>query len=374
MTVTGLESVTMHRLALAPFRADADTRIILESLRKALEMGEDRFLEFLGQNGLDALWYEVLKRHGLAAAAPEHFLAALKRTRQIVAARYLAQKHALKRIDAAFGAASVRYAVFKGVHVRELVYDDPTLRPVSDIDILIARNQRDLAARTLVRYGFELRPDAEIVSHEAAFQNQHVIIDLHWHIMRPGRTRTDVTDSFLGRRRWEGFFWGLDHTDAVFTLLVHPAFAKYVTSPHAILCRLVDLSRWLRTCDVDWDKTLTMLDHAGLKTAAWTVLSWASWLMGSVAPSDILERLEPGHLRARYLRYWVEQNLPSRWLRYPLLIQIAFTLLLHDCPSDAMMAIQGWLRHKWMMRDEQATLLAALKGLSPSDLGDARNS
>ena len=36
MTVTGLESVTMHRLALAPFRADADTRIILESLRKAL--------------------------------------------------------------------------------------------------------------------------------------------------------------------------------------------------------------------------------------------------------------------------------------------------------------------------------------------------
>jgi hypothetical protein len=369
MMVAHLESVTLHRLALAPFRADADACVIRESLRQALAMGENRFLEFLGENGLDALWHEALQRNDLAASAPEWFLAALKRARQLAAASYLAQRDALERIDAAFGAASVRYAAFKGVHVREWVYDDPALRPASDMDILIARNQRDLAARTLVRQGFELHPDAEIVSHEASFHDQNVSIDLHWHILRPGRTRTDVTDSLLARRRREGFFWGLDPTDALFTLLVHPAFAKYVSSPYALLCRLVDLSRWLRTRDVDWDKTLALLDHAGLKTAAWAVLGWASWLMGPVAPPDILERLEPGRLRARYLRYWVEQNLPSRWLRYPHLIQIAFTLALHDHPSDAMTAIRGWLRHKWKMRDEQETLLAALGDSLPGRSG-----
>ena len=357
---TNWESVTLRRLALAPFRANADAGVVQQSLRQALAIGETRFLEFLGENGLDALWYEALKRHDLAAATPERFLAVLKRNRQIAVARYLFQKHALEQLDGAFKAASVRYAAFKGVHVRELVYDDSALRPASDIDILIARNQRDLAAQTLMRQGFKLHPDVEIVSHEASFYGQNVSIDLHWHILRPGRTRTDITDSFLARRRWEDFFWALDHTDALFTLLVHPAFAKYITSPHALLCRLVDLSRWLQTRDVDWNKTLALLDQAGLKTAAWAVLSWTSWLMGPVAPPSILERLEPGCWRTRYLRYWLEQNLPSRWLRYPLLIQIAFTLALHDRPDDAMTAIRGWLRHKWKMRDEQETLLAAL--------------
>ncbi len=371
MAITNLESVTLHRLALTPFRADTDAGVILETLRQALALGEDLFLKFLGENGLDALWYEVLKQNDLAPPS-ERFLATLKRARQIAAASYLAQKDALERIDAAFEAASVRYAVIKGVHVRELVYDDPALRPASDIDILIARNQRDLAVQTLVRHGFVPHLDAEIVSHEASFHDRNVSIDLHWHIMRPGRTRIDVTGSFLGRRRWEGFFWGLDHTDALFMLLVHPAFAKYVTSPHALLCRLVDLSRWLGSRDVDWDKMLTSLNNAGLKTAAWAVLGWTSWLMGPVAPFDILKSLEPGYLRARYLRYWVEQNLPTRWLHYPLLIQIAFTLALHDRPSDALTAIRGWLRHKWMMRDEQETLLATLADSLPGPLGEAR--
>ena len=121
MVITNLESVTLHRLALAPFRTDTDAGVILETLRQALALGEELFLKFLGENGLDALWYEVLKQNDLAAAVPEWFLVALKRARQIAAASYLAQKHAVERIDVAFEAAAVRYAVIKGVHVRELV-------------------------------------------------------------------------------------------------------------------------------------------------------------------------------------------------------------------------------------------------------------
>jgi hypothetical protein len=41
MTEANLESVTLHRLALAPFRADADAGVIRESLRQALELIRD---------------------------------------------------------------------------------------------------------------------------------------------------------------------------------------------------------------------------------------------------------------------------------------------------------------------------------------------
>ncbi len=356
-----LESITMPRLALAPFRADADTGRILESLRKGLEIGTEPFLEFLGAQSLGPLWFDVLHRHGVLETAPKGFQDQLKHRRQHSAVLYLTQQHALKRIDGAFEVASVGYAVFKGVQVRELVYEDPSVRPASDIDILVARSQRDVAARTLVDLGFELYPCAENVSHEATFYDRGASVDLHWCIMRPGRSRVDVTEAFLARRRREGFFWGLDHSDTLFTLLVHPAFAKYVNSPDALLCRLVDLNLWVQNPNLDWDRTLSLLDQAGLKVAAWAVLHWASELMGPMGPPEIMKGLEPGPLRARYLRYWMEGNLPSRWRQYPLIIQIAFTLALHDAPSGAWKAILGWLLHKWRMGKEQKTLLDVVR-------------
>lgn len=355
----------MSRLALAPFRADADSSLVLESLRKALEIGEEPFLEILDTQALGPLWFDVLHRHGLFESAPMFLRHQLKQRRQIAAASYLAQQHALKRIDGALEAAAVRYAVFKGVQVRELVYDDPSLRPASDIDILIARTQRDLAARILVREGYQLYPCAENVSHEATFYDRKVSIDLHWSIMRPGRSRVDMTPAFLTRRRREGFFWGLDHTDALVTLLIHPAFTDYVSSPNAFLCRLVDLRRWLQVRDLNWEAILDRLDQAGLKTAAWALLSWAGFIFAPMAPAEIMQRLHPGPLRVSYLRYWVEQNLPSRWIQFPLFIQIAFTLALHDRPKDVGTAIWGWLLHKWKMGREQKTLLEAVEDLSP---------
>lgn len=356
-----MDLVALHRLALAPFRSDANLDRVLEALRQGLTIGENCFLELLGRHGLDALWYEVLKRHNLAGAVPASFLSALKQARRIAAVRYLAQRNAMERIDAAFGAVAVRYAVFKGVHVRELLYADPTLRPAEDIDILIARNQRDLAAKTLVLHGFQLHSDAEIVSHEASFHGHNVAVDLHWDILRPGRTRLVLTDFFLKRRRWEGYFWSLDPNDALFVLLVHPAFAKYVASPGASLCRVVDLSRWLQGREVDWEQVVALLDQAGLKTAAWAVLYRMRQLMGSGVPSEVVNRLQPGRGRMGYLRYWIERNLPSRCMAYPLLIQIAFTLFLHDRPAHALTAIRGWLHHKGMMQKEQKTLLAVLQ-------------
>lgn len=361
----------LQRLALAPCAQKSDPCKILESLHQGLEQGKTRFLTLLMQQGLGELWYETLQHYGLTTSIAEDVIATLKQVRRKTAIHYLLQCEALRQIDRAFEAAGIHYAAFKGVQVRELIYADPSLRPADDIDILIAPRQRDLAAHILLQNGFQAYIDSENVSHEAYFLGHQVGVDLHWDLMRPGRTRIPLATTLLRRRCREAFFWGLNASDTLFILLVHPAFTKYVSSPNARLCRLADLHTWLSNRAVDWDPVLSLLDQSGLKTAAWLVLYRLSQLAGTTMPTELIGQLQPTRWRRGYLRYWLDHNLPSRWLNYPLLIQIAFTLFLHDQPSDALIAIQGWLRHRQLRHQEKRRFSAILQSTSIS-LPDSR--
>jgi hypothetical protein len=154
-----------------------------------------------------------------------------------------------------------------------------------------------------------------------------------------------MTQALLKRRQRLNEFWGLDDSDAIFLMLVHPAFAKYVCCMASV--NVVDFALWLRKRPVDWDKVAHRLTNAGLKTAAWTVLTWIHMLLKSEnipVPSVFMNEIRPGPFRSRYLTYWLEHNLVERWFYTPLMIQVCFTLLLHDRPSDSVHAISGLMR------------------------------
>jgi hypothetical protein len=88
------------------------------------------------------------------------------------------------------------------------------------------------------------------------------------------------------------------------------------------------------------------LNDAGLKAAAWIVLKWFSMLLEPKdlpVPTSFINRIYPGPARSRYLAYWLQHDLPTRWIDQPFLIQLGLTLFLHDRPSDAAHAISGWI-------------------------------
>jgi hypothetical protein len=268
----------------------------------------------------------------------------LRKAHVSAAIGYLAQRAALDRLDGSFEAAGIAYVAIKGAHVRECVYPDPALRPASDLDILIMPADRRRAARALLDAGYSAHPVLANVSHEATFSRGLVDIDLHWSMLRPGRTRIDMTASLIERRQRTGRLWGLSDTDTLFLMLTHPAFAKYVCSPNMGLVRVADFLLWLNRRPVDWPAVLQLLDRNGLKTAAWTMLIWLRRLAPHDAGTAIdgwIDSLHPGRLRAAYLREWVARDLPSRWLNHPLLIQVAFTLPLHDRFGDMLHAVAG---------------------------------
>lgn len=348
--------LNLYRLALLPAAAGADPA----ALRAALLAGGPDFVSLLLAQGLGPLWHQRLQSDKLLESLPTVVVEALHRMRLSAAAAYLLHRTALLRVDALFEAAGVPYVVMKGVQLRECVYPDPALRPAADIDILVSLSDQQRAARVLLDAGYVLQADSANVSHEACFVSAPVAIDLHWDILRPGRTRTDMTAGLLARRQRLNGFWGPSDTDVVFLMLVHPAFTKYVSSPNMGLTRVADMLLWVRNRTTDWPAVQRLLDMAGLQAAAWTMLSWYRMLAAPAAAGvmDVwLDSLRPGKLRAAYLRYWLIHDLPGRWLNRPLRIQLGFTLFLHDRPSDAWQALRGWLHSRRSRRRDLRLLL-----------------
>lgn len=351
-----------HRLALAAIGADLVGGDLRAALQCAARSDALLFADFLVKQGLGSYWHHLVTEQDGALEITPAFANALREARLAETALYLGQKAVLEELDRLFGSQDIIYAVIKGAHVRELVYADPALRPASDIDVLVDLDQREAAARALIGAGFRLHADPENISHEAAFTRGAVAIDLHWDILRPGRTRIKVPKLLLDRRQRVGDFWGVSNSDTAFLMLVHPAFAKYVCSPNMGLIRVADFMLWLHKRPVEWDAVAERLEETGLSTAAWTMLKWFAMLWRPErmpVPQEFVARVQPGAARRRYLAYWVQHNLPTRWFDKPELIQLGFTLLLHDRPSDAVHAILGWMRAR---RGRNADTLLQMHG------------
>ena len=344
-----------HRLALAVAAPNVNADSLRQAIAEIAQFGLSFYTDFLPRQGLSSCWHHALEQHGLADAIEPAARAALKQARIAEAVSYMAQKAALQELDRLFEAKGIRYAVIKGVHVREVVYADPALRPASDIDLLVAPEQRLAAVDAMKEAGFTLFVNPDIVSHEASLTRGGVDIDLHWDILRPGRTRIDTVNILLARRRRSADIWGLDDADAVFLMLVHPAFAKYVCSPNMDLNKVIDFTLWVTRPNIDWDAVATLLEQTGLCTAAWTVLKWYAMLLEPGAlhvPDTFIARIAPGPVRQRYLTQWLERDLPTRWLDKPARIQFGFTLFLHDRPADAWHALASIVRARHRRGDD----------------------
>jgi hypothetical protein len=357
----------IHSLALAPLTglgdADLDTRLV----QGIAEVGEGRFLEFLCSNGLAPMWYEGVGAEKLLEWASETFVSALRRARFAAVARYMIQRRTLAKVRAALDGADLPHAIIKGAHIREVLYEIPAIRPAADVDVLVSKANRARAVRALVDAGCEFRPDPATISHEAVLMDGAAMIDLHWDILRPGRTRVDLTELLLETRRDHGGHWALADEASMFLMLVHPVFTKYATSPSAALVRAVDLMRWIETQDLDWDRVADWLQIAGLRVAAGLTLTWLETLTPARAPRPFLQTLRPGRLRFKYLDFWIQKNLATRFQDHPTLIKMAFTLAVHDRISDPLRVIYKVWQQRSLADAEVDWLRPGSQGNGPAE-------
>ena len=332
--------------ALLPAFQDAAT----DDLNRALAEGGPQLEALILKQQLGPIWHARTKADPFAES------------RVNAAMLYMRQAAAEREIDDVFAQRGIPYAIFKGAGIRELIYDDPSVRVCWDIDVLVAPDQRTAAARALVDAGYRLRVDPSLASHEVVLAKDRVAIDLHWELLRPGRTPASMTGQMLARRQRQGERWILSETDALFVLLVHPAFSKHLSTSQMGLHRVADVVLWLQTHDADWPALHQQLEASGLKTAAWTMLS----LVRMLSPAQFarvvdapLQSLRPHRLRAAYLGTWLQRDLSARLSHLHLARLLGLSVFLHDQPAGAWRALRGWQRSRGS-RDKDAAVFDGL--------------
>jgi len=318
------------------------------------------FAEFLCAQGLAPLWDEYLERHGAELPIPDVFRETLHRNRLQALGHYLIQKNRLTLARQILNEAGIGHVVTKGAHTREVYYDSPALRPATDIDILVRPSDSLHVIHSFRAAGFHFQGSSANITHECSLVRGSTDIDLHWDILRPGRTRVPMANALLERRVDYGGHWGTDHAGTLFLMLVHPVFCKYSTTPHATLVRLVDLARLLDAHPEAATGSQSMLQKAGLTTAGWITARWLYLLTGSSSAEALARKLQPGPLHRRWLEHWLTTDASTRLLPRPWLIQLGLTLPAHDHWRDALHAAREARRCRKEGRKILQTLEAQL--------------
>lgn len=307
---------------------------------------EDVFFNFIIEQGLGPLWHEMLVRLGEENQLSARNFEKLHQSRLHATGLYLIQRKHLQCSRTILDDADVPHVVIKGADLRECYYAEPALRPAEDLDLLVNSEDKVQAIRAFQQYGYQFYGTPENISHECTLVKGNASIDLHWDILRPGRTRISMVPALIQGRIDRSSHWGLSGGAQLFIMLAHPVMSKYTTTAHASLVRVLDLA-FLNNAQSDASASaLALLDTAGLQTAGWITATWAGMHVNDTSMQPLTENLAPGPWRQRYLQSWLSKNLSEKWLAYPKLIQVGFTLPAHDSTSDAQRALEAIIRHR----------------------------
>ena len=262
-------------------------------------------------------------------------------------ARHLVMLRELAPVLRRCAAAGIEVIVFKGPALAELVYPDATLRPFSDLDLLVHPHDRfrmDDALRALGHrrladehsWEFDVAYDGATVYETAA----GVRIDLHWSLLTEPRFPWRADEAEIWARAEPITVAGvpargLGREDLVLYLAAHLA----VHHTLAGLLRYWDVALVLERfgAELDWAALLTRAERWRLRHALFFVLRGTQAAFAAPVPPAVLAALRPAGPRAMLLAALVRGRDTLRLTR----LEHLGTLLLVDRGRD----LYGPLRH-----------------------------
>ncbi len=371
-----------------------DARLLLLGARSHVESSGDVELAALVSGAVD--WpalVELAVREGTAPLLRSHLhrLDLLDRlptparrrltevARAVWAANAVLARH-WGEATAALRQAGVVTLTLKGMALANVVYAEPGLRPMADVDLLVRPTERAVALATLRALGYRTPGEgADLLGESRSFAElvrDGTRIDLHWHAARYLRFEGVVEVDHEG-------MWSRARP------LLTPEGQSLMLSPEDLLLHLVlhltlgsDFARALWYADIDavvrrfaaeldWDLLVKEADRWRVRTLIGWTLCVVTRSFDTPLPARLLERLERGRWRRAAVAERIGASAPPSLAGalddtrvYP-----AQTLLM-DRASDVMRVFAWtffpsatWLRHHYALEPWQVPLYRAVHPL-----------
>lgn len=269
------------------------------------------------RHGVTSLLYQRVKALGSSAVVPASVLLTLREMHLHKAARSMRLRHELGQVLTLLQNAGVLVIPLKGAHLAEVVYSDPALRPMSDLDLLVKRADLAKVENTLWEAGYgpcrPFWPEAEHAVHKhlpPLVKPSAVPLEIHWTIAIPASPfRVDV-DGLWTRAR-PAVIAGtealvLSPEDLLLHLCLHTSYQHRFAMG---LKGLYDVSATLRHYrdQIDWEQLRLRARLWGAGRCVYLTLHLARQLVAAPVPDDLLSTLVPHDLDASVVRWATEQ-------------------------------------------------------------------
>jgi hypothetical protein len=199
-----------------------------------------------------------------------------------------------------------------GADGRSAVYPDPGMRPMDDLDLMVAADERGLAAAVLETLGFvpvqSPRARAGLYSggHEVAFHKRsgdiELFVELHWASAGPESLLRGMIlcgEHFLRTQCVRDESSGRREPTRIGNLL----FAAVHGARHAYerWIWLLDLHRLLTTGPLDWESVVRAARALRVRGPLYAGLVATRELLRTPVPKEVIASLAPGPVRRRLL-------------------------------------------------------------------------
>lgn len=316
-------------------------------------------------HGVGPLLGRALAECGCAPGEVRERLAAERRA---VALANLRKHGELRRIVPALAAEGIDLIPLKGLQLAEAVYGDMSLRPMSDMDLLVRRGDVGRALAVLRRQGYG--HDVELSDAAGAMldskcnvglehESLDVWLELHWALEEPPGHSPEAIDA-VWRTAGHGRIADTQvRLMAAELLLLH--VCVHLARNHAFafsLRGLCDIAEITRRCAIDWDRVVELAARHGWTRPAAAALWLAREHIGASVPAAALRGLGAGALDRAMLAEAMEHLIGA--IELPSSLRTAPNLL--AAASDGVL---GAARILWRRTFLPRAELALLYGVEP---------
>jgi len=256
-------------------------------------------------HALAPLLYKQLKTQPCGDHLPKEALSNLRDCYLQSLARGILRMHNLSRLLRAFQEEDIPVIPLKGAHLAEIVYRDPALRPMSDLDLLFRKPDLSRVVDKLTAMGYRTAKAFWIeyqcsVSHELPpfIKTGFSPIEVHWTIILPSLNyHVDLDD--LWKRAGQYSLLGtktllLSPEDLLLHLCMHAATQHLLRGG---LRMTYDVAASLEHFqnEIDWDAFSARAEQWNAGRVTYLMLFLAKELFGAPIPRGFLEKLRPGN-------------------------------------------------------------------------------
>lgn len=290
----------------------------LESINQLTPREWRSVIALAGGYGLTPLLAHRARQRGIVF--PDGIDESLRNATLENTARNMLMYQELGRLLHLLDAKHITVILLKGAFLAEAVYNAPGLRKISDVDLLVSRDQLQDAFALLRAEGYETRggftpgESEREPSHVPELTKNGMFIDLHWTIAPEG-SGLEIDPVGIWDRAQKFHLQGVETSapglsDLLLHLAVHAAYGHQL---HYQLRTLYDLDEILSKfgTDLDWEQLIRICRSWHAERGVYLVFRLLTEMVGTPLAGSVLDDLQPGDWDERQLEWGMESMTQS---------------------------------------------------------------